>query len=72
MPTGFDIFAAVFAANALPGGVAANRNRNVVHPTAEVGEVAQDDAQKLQRLKTGPRRSQSRSSSTPPPSVLSR
>jgi hypothetical protein len=68
MPTGFDIFAAVFAANVLPGGVAANQNHEVARPsTAEDGKTSQDETE-LQQPKTGRRRSRPRSSLTPPPS----
>jgi hypothetical protein len=71
MPNGFDIFAAVFATNVLPGGVAANQNHEAARPnTVEDGEAAHDETKRLQRLKTGRRMSRPRSSPTPPPSVF--
>jgi len=70
MPTGFDIFAAVFATNVLPGGVAANQNRDVARPNMAEDGTASHEETELQRLKTGRRRSQPRSSLIPPPSVF--
>lgn len=71
MPTGFDIFAAAFATNVLPDGVAANQNHDVARPNAaEDGKGAPDETKRLQQPKTGRRRSRPRSSPTPPPSVL--